>query len=121
MIKNYPYLTNINFLNKIYDLHSKTLYVNITLLDWQERRIQDIQGRVTSCSISVNGDSAVRRTANINVYIKSYDELYDNPDSLFSINKKIFIEVGIKNTIGHLSQSNYPDYPIIWFPFGTFI
>lgn len=121
MLKSYPYLTNINFLNKIYDLHNKTLYANITLLDWQERRIQDIQGRVISCNISVNGDSAVRRTANMNVYIKSYDELYNRPDSLFNINKKVFIEVGIKNIIGHLSPSNYPDYPIIWFPFGTFI
>ena len=121
MLKSYPYLTDINFLNRIYDLHNKTLYVNITLLDWKERRIQDIQGRVTSCSMSVNGDSAVRRTANMNVYIKSYDELYNRPDSLFNINKKVFIEVGIKNILGHLGASNYPDYPIIWFPFGTFI
>ena len=121
MIKNYPYLSDIDFLNKIYGLHNKTLYVNITVLDWQERRIQDIQGRVTSCSMSVNGDSAVRRTVNMGVYIKSYDELYNNPDSLFNINKKVFIEVGLKNTLRHLSNNNYPDYPIIWFPFGTFI
>lgn len=121
MIKNYPYLKDINFLNKIYGLHNKTLYTNITVLDWKERRIQEIQGRVLNCSMSVNGDSAVRRTANMNVYIKSYDELYDNPDSLFNINKKIFIEVGLKNTIAHLSENNYPDYPIIWFPFGTFV
>ena len=106
MIKNYPYLKDINFLNKIYGLHNKTLYTNITVLDWKERRIQEIQGRVLNCSMSVNGDSAVRRTANMNVYIKSYDELYDNPDSLFNINKKIFIEVGLKNTIAHLSENN---------------
>ena len=69
MIKNYPYLKDINFLNKIYDLHNKTVYTNITVLDWKERRIQDIQGKVTNCSMSVNGDSAVRRTINMSVYI----------------------------------------------------
>ena len=121
MIKKYPYLNDINFLNKIYSLHNKTLYTNITALDWRERRLEEIQGRTTSCSISINGDSAVRRTINMSVYIKSYDELYNNPDSLFTINKKVFIEIGLKNTIGHLSEYNYPDYPIIWFPFGVYV
>ena len=121
VIKKYPYLKDIDFLNKIYGLHNKTLYTNITVLDWEERRLQEIQGRVTSASMSVNGDSAVRRTLSLSLYIKDYDELYQNPDSLFTINKKVFVEVGLKNTIGHLSNENYPEYPTIWFPFGVFI
>ena len=121
MIKKYPYLKDIEFLNKIYGLHNQTIYTKITVLDWQERRVADIQGRVINGSMNVNGDSAVRRTANLSVFINNYEELYNSVDSLFNINKKVFIEVGIKNTIGHLSQYNYPTYPIIWFPFGTFI
>ena len=121
MIKKYPYLKDIEFLNKIYGLHNQTIYTQITVLDWEEKRIADIQGKVMSGSMSVNGDSAVRRTASLSVFINSYEELYNSVDSLFNINKKVFIEVGIKNTIGHLSSYNYPDYPIIWFPFGTFI
>ena len=121
VIKRYPYLKDIDFLNKIYNLHNKTLYTNITILDWEEQRLQEMQGRVTNASMSVNGDSAVRRTLNLSLYIKDYDELYQNKDSLFTINKKVFVEVGLKNSIAHLSDTNYPEYPIIWFPFGVFI
>ena len=121
MVKKYPYLTDIEFLNKIYGLHNQTIYSKITVLDWQERRIADIQGKVISGSVNVNGDSAVRRTASLSVFINNYEELYQNIDSLFNLNKKVFIEIGLKNTIGHLSSYNYPSYPIIWFPFGTFI
>ena len=121
MIKKYPYLKDIEFLNKIYGLHNQTVYTKITVLDWQEKRIADIQGRVTSGSISVNGDSSVRRTASLSIYIKDYEELYNQVDSLFNINKKVFIEIGLKNTIRHLSLNNYPEYETIWFPFGVFI
>ena len=77
MIKNYPYLKDINFLNKIYGQHNKTVYVKITCLDWQERPITEIQGRTTSASISVNGDSSVRRTANLSVKILDANEVYN--------------------------------------------
>lgn len=121
MIKNYPYLKDIDFLNKIYGLHNKTLYTKITVLDWHEKPLQEVQGRVTSASISINGDSTVRRTLSLSLFIQDYDELYQNPDSLYNINKKVFVEVGLQNSICHLSDLNYPDYPILWFPFGVFI
>ena len=108
MVKKYPYLKDIEFLNKIYGLHNQTIYSKITVLDWQERRIADIQGKVISGSVNVNGDSAVRRTASLSVFINNYEELYQNIDSLFNLNKKVFIEIGLKNTIGHLSSYNYP-------------
>ena len=119
MVKQYPYLNDISFLNQIYGQHNKTQYVKITVLDWHERVIQEVQGRVTSASMSVNGDSSVRRTANLSIKILNNDELYANSDSLFTINKKIFIELGIKNNFAHLNQ--YKDYPTIWFPFGVMI
>lgn len=119
MIKNYPYLKDINFLNKIYGQHNKTVYVKITCLDWQERPITEIQGRTTSASISVNGDSSVRRTANLSVKILDTNEVYNRPDSLISINKKIYLELGLSNNLTHLGY--YSDYPVIWFPFGVFI
>ena len=120
MRRSYPYLNDIEFLNKIYDQHNQTVYTEITVLDWYERPVKQIQGRVLSASISVNGDSAVRRTANLSVKIFDNNELYTNIDSLLSINKKIFIETGLLNNIGHLSGLNYPSYKIIWFPFGTY-
>lgn len=121
MIKKYPYLKNIDFLNKIYGQHNKTSYVLITVLDWAERPLQEIQGRVTSASISVNGDSSVRRTASLTMKILDDSELYTNVDSLLGINKKIYLETGLSNNFAHLGSRYYSDYPIIWFPFGVFI
>ena len=118
MKKNYPYLKDVDFLNKIYGLHSQIMYTNITVLKWDETPIQEVTGRVVSASISVNGDSSVRRTANLTVKIKNNNELFTNIDSLFSINKKVFIELGLRNPF---TRKQYSDYPIVYFPFGVFI
>ena len=119
MIKKYPYLQDIDFLNKLYGQHNKTIYCNISSLSWDERCLQQIEGRVINGSMNINGDSAVRRTANLTVKILNYSELYNNIDSVFSINKKIFLEIGLKNNLAH--RGYYSEYPIIYFPFGTFI
>ena len=121
MKRNYPYLKDIPFLDLIYGQHNQTVYTRITILDWAERPLENFEGRVLSASMSVNGDSAVRRTANLSVKILDNNELYNNVDSLISINKKIFIETGLKNNYAHLGEDYYPDYPTIWFPFGTFV
>ena len=119
MVKKYPYLNDINFLNKIYGHHNKTIYTTITSLDWHERPLKALEGKVVSGSISINGDSSVRRTANLKVQIFNYDELYDSVDSLFSINKKVYLEIGLVNNFAHLGY--YSNYPIIYFPFGVFV
>ena len=121
MVNNYPYLNDLTFLDKIYKQHNRSIYTKITVLDWDERPIQEVQGRTISASISENGDSSVRRTANLSVKIFNDDELYSNIDSLFSINKKIFIELGLNNGFAHLGANYYSDYPIVWFPFGVMI
>ena len=121
MIKKYPYLTDTSFLNKIYGQHTKTIYVNINVLSWKdERPLHEVQGQVISGSISVNGDSPIRRTANLSIKINDKSELYNNMQSWFSINKKLFLETGIVNGFRHLDNS-YSDYPIIWFPHGTYV
>ena len=121
MKRQYPYLKDVPFLDLIYGQHNQTTYTRITVLDWYERPLDTVEGRVLSGSISVNGDSAVRRTANLSVKIFDDSELYNNIDSLFSINKKIFIETGLKNNYAHLGADYYPDYSTVWFPFGVFI
>lgn len=121
MKRHYPYLTNTKFLDAIYDQHNQSTFVEITVLDWWERPIKQVQGRVINGSVSLNGDSSIRRTANLTVKILDESELYTNIDSLFSINKKIFIETGLKNNLRHLGNEYYPEYETIWFPFGTFV
>ena len=121
MKKQYPYLKDTPFLDLIYGQHNQTVYTRIIVLDWYERPLEAVEGRVLSGSVSLNGDSSVRRTASLSVKIFNDSELYNNVDSLFSINKKIFIETGLKNNYAHLGEDFYPDYPTIWFPFGVFV
>ena len=59
----------------------------------------------------------MRRSCSLGIQVPkdNYSHI-TNVDNLFSINKKIFIELGIKNT-----TNEYLEYPIIWFPLGLFV
>lgn len=117
MRKHYEYLDDAEFLKELDNEHIKEQYAKITVLDWLENPIQDIQGIVTGGNINKDGKSAIRRTCNLTVYI--HDEKYigiTNIDNLISLNKKIDLEIGIKNT-----TKKYQNYPIIWFPQGVYI
>ena len=59
---NYEYMQDSDFLFKIDCLQTRTQYVKIIILDWDERPIQEIQGMTTSGSINLDGKSAMRRT-----------------------------------------------------------
>lgn len=117
IITEYPYLKNQDFLLSIDNLKIKKQYAKITLLDWEEKPIQEIQGLIVSGSLNITGDSAIRRTGNLSVYLQ--DESYahlSNSSNLFSINKKIYLEVGYENP-----TLEYQDFPILWYPQGIFV
>lgn len=117
MRKRYEYLTDQDFLLRMDKEHLKEQYVKITALDWLENPIKDIQGIVTGGVINLDGSSSVRRTCNLSAYIEKAEYAnVTNLDNLFSINKKIYLEVGYKNITDEYSQ-----YPIIWYPQGTFV
>lgn len=117
MIVNYPYLQDSDFLFKVDTLQLQEQYVKITLLNWNEQPIQEIQGLVTGGNLNLDGKSAMRRNGSISIHIPN-EELSNvtNVNNLFSINKKIFLETGVKNT-----TTQYLEYPIIWLPQGTFV
>ena len=117
MKRNYVYLNDSDFLEKINSDRQQTQYVKITLLDWEENPIEEIQGLTTGGSINLNGDSAVRRTCNLSMYVykKNYMRITD-PNNMISINKKVFLEVGLKN-----NTDKYTDYDIIWQPQGIYV
>lgn len=117
MKRSYVYLNDTDFLEKINSDRQQTQYVKITLLDWEEKPIEEIQGLVTGGSINLSGDSAVRRTCNLTMYV--YKENYmriSDPNNKISINKKVFLEIGLKN-----NTDKYTDYDIIWQPQGTYV
>ncbi len=127
MRKNYPYLLDTafedanglkqktNFLQEIDNFINQKQYVKITLLNWNEEPIKEIQGELSGGSISKDGSSSVRRTCSLTAIVDRGEYNIEDSKMDFAINKKIYIECGIKNYSKH-----YKDYPILWFPQGVF-
>ena len=127
MHKSYPYLqdsfiynTNLetqkrSLLKKIEQQVVQRQYIQITLLDWDENPIKSLEGEITSGSISKVATSPVRRTANLSCSVNAGSYSVEDAKMDFAINKKIFIEIGVKN-----ETDAYPEYPIYWFPEGVF-
>lgn len=111
-----PYLRDKDFL-KIIDRSSfKEEFAKITILNWQERPIDEIQGKVSSGTLNINGNSSLRRTCNLTILIDENNSNITSVKNSLSINKKIKLDIGIKN-----NTSQYSEYDIIWFPLGTYI
>ena len=116
-VNNYPYLKDDAFLKEIDRSKFIDHYAKIIILNWQENPIQEIQGRIISGTINLDGSSSMRRTCNLTIYAEGQkDQDIFNADNLISINKKIYLEIGVKN-----NSNYYPEYPIIWFPSGLYI
>lgn len=127
MRKKYPYLEE----SYVYDLNeeqekrhilallddfvNQRQYVNMILLDWQENPIKEIDGIISSGSLTKDGNSSVRRTCNLSCSVSGGEYNVEDLSMDFSLNKKVFIEIGIKN-----ETDLYPDWPILWFPQGVF-
>ena len=118
MRKQYPYLESSyietynslqekrNFLSKIDDFVNQKQYVLITLLDWNENPIKEIQGELTSGTITKDGTSSVRRMCQLGASVNGTEYSVEDGEMDFAINKKIFIEIGVKNY-----TDEYPEYP----------
>ena len=100
-----------DFLLQLDNNREKEVYAKIIALSFQEDPIEQIEGRITSGSVNIDGNSAVRRTCSLSLIA---DELNIN-DFLWGIKTKFKLEIGLKNNI----DSQYPD--IIWFPQGIYV
>lgn len=116
MKHNYSYLKDSVFLKQFDLLNMKEQIIKITVLDWNENPIQEIQGYVTGGNMNFDGKSAVRRTGNLSIVIDEPIQDFTRIEKLISINKKIDLEVGFINTTG-----KYTDYDVLWFPLGIFV
>ena len=96
-MSKYIYLNDSDFLQEIDELPIKEQFVKITILDWNENHIQDIQGKVISGNININGNSIIRRTCNLSMFVEESTLDYQNINQLISINKKVSIEIGFTN------------------------
>jgi hypothetical protein len=90
----------------------------LVLLTFDEKPVKEIQGVVQNGgSISVNGASALRRTISLTMFADVSNNDLTNIDNLISLNKKVKVFTGYKNTI-----SGYEKYgDIVWFKGGTYV
>lgn len=125
----YPYLEDKNFLKELDKETYRKQFIRITVLNFStEEPITSIEGKSTGGSCNLSGTSNMRRTANCSLVVdpnglkifgastpRQYNNI-TNVNNIISINKKIRLEVGLKNYL-----SKYTEYDIIWFPLGTYV
>lgn len=87
------------FLDQLDALPLKNQYVKITVLTWQEEPIKEIQGKIISGSLNLNGSSSLRRTANLTMFAEEQNNDLTQINEDLSINRKIKLEVGFDNTV----------------------
>jgi len=116
MNTRYPYLLDSNFLLSFNELHLKEQFVKITVLDFQEKPIQEVQGKVTSGNVNLDGQSNVRRTCTLSFIVDKSEGDVTQLSNLLAINKKIQLEIGFTNTTPY-----YQNYSMIWFPLGLYL
>lgn len=114
----FEYLTDQTFLRELDNMPIKIQYAKIILLDWNERPIEEIQGRITNGgSLSCNGSSAIRRTISFSMICTPDISNITNLDNLIALNKKMKVFIGYKNLVN--GYEKYGD--IIWFKCGMYI
>lgn len=117
MRHDYEYLTDSNFLKNVNQMHIKEQYAKITILNWNEEPIQEIQGIVTGGSLNIDGKSSMRRTCNLSVFVaEDTNTNVTDIDHLFSLNKKMYLEIGYLNV-----TNEYKKYKMLWFPQGLYV
>ena len=99
------------FLEQLNRYKHKVVYAKVTALSFDEAPIETIEGRITSGSINVDGNSAVRRTCQFSIVADSFDYR----DYIWGAKTKFKLEIGLHNFI----NPQYED--IIWFPQGIFV
>ena len=75
MRTEYKYLKDASFLKELALQRIKTYLVKILVLNWSEEPIEEIEGRVISANINIDGQSSMRRTANLSIEIDEFTSL----------------------------------------------
>ncbi len=104
-------LLDKDFLLKVDNDRNRVYYIKLIALDFEENPIEEINGRVTSGSINVDGTSSVRRTCSLSLVANELNiHAY-----YWGLNTKFKCYIGLENKV----DNSYPNP--IYFPMGTFL
>lgn len=99
-------LLDTELLKELDSHRSKIIFARLTALTFDEDPVEQIEGKITGGSISIDGTSAVRRTCSLTLVA----EEVNITDFYWGIKTKVRVEVGLQ----HKDD-------IIWFPQGIFV
>ena len=116
LLTKYPYLKDSSFLMDFAKEKNLEQIVKISILNFNDKTLKEIQSLVLSGNIIIDGNSAIRRTANLSIFIEENEASYMEIGGLFSLNKKVKIEMGFVNRTG-----KYTNHPVLWFPLGIYV
>lgn len=102
-------LLDSNFLKQLDLYQHKVIYGKIIAFDNQGKILGEITGQINSGSISVDGNSAVRRSCNLTL---SYNT---NVNIHWALMNRFKLYIGVNNNINPIYES------IIWFPQGYYV
>lgn len=104
-------MLNEDFLLELEKDRNREIYARIILLDVNELPIEEIEGKVISGSVNIDGTSVVRRTCSLQLVSNNVNI----HDFYWGVKNKFKLEVGLLNTI----DNEYPD--IVWFKQGIYV
>lgn len=131
------FLKDSYFLKQIDTLSVKQQYLKLTILDWNEQPLNEIQGKAISGSLNIDGRSSLRRTANFTMFAQEDKNDLTAINQELSINRKVKLEIGILNTVPDYTYQVYDEVSgktnfytinyqekygdIVWFPLGIYV
>ncbi len=111
---NQTALLDLDFLLALDRERNRVTYARVTSLTLDNYPIDRIEGVVTAGSITLDGDSAVRRICNLNLTTGNFNIL----NVYWSLATRVKIEIGIQN---HLLEYQDKYDEIIWFNQGVYV
>ena len=104
-------LYDSDFLRQLDKHRERTIYAKVTRLTKDEWPLEEIEGRITTGSINVDGASATRRSFSLGMVAENINL----SEHLWGLECKIKLSIGVENKI----DSNYSE--IIWFEQGVYV
>ena len=114
---NDMFLLDDVFLERLHNQTQRELWVKVLALTLDEDPIEEITGRITGGSVSIDGSSKMRRSCSLTMI----SDRYSVNEYIWGLNTKVKISIGMKNTVPSDEEhlNNYGD--IVWFPQGTYV